>query len=75
MSAVGSGRSAIVLAFLGGFARLVDLAGVYQPPGIIEPAVAMYTDWKRVGDDFRAAIHASEDLLPATANAPERVEA
>lgn len=61
----GSGKTAIFLALVGGFARLVDLGGVYSPPQAIEPAAAMRADWLRVGDDFRAAIDASADLLPA----------
>lgn len=64
-ASAGRGKSAMLLAFIGGFARLVDIAGVYLPPQATEPAAAMYTDWQRVGDDFRAAIQASEDLIPA----------
>jgi hypothetical protein len=61
--------SAIFMALIGSFARLVDLTSVYQPPATMEPAAAMRADWQRVGDDFRTAIGASEHLI--TAGSPE----
>lgn len=74
-ASAGSGKSALFLALVGGFARLVDITGVYQPPATIEPAAAMYADWHRVGNDFRAAMSGSEHLIPAESEVRELVEA
>ena len=75
VSRKGAGKSAVFLALIGGLARLVDIAGIYQLPPTIEPAAAMRADWQRVGDDFRAAIQESASSVPADPEVAELVEA
>lgn len=48
-------------AILDGLARLLDLAGTYDPPVVVDAEAAMLADWTKVGNDLRTVM--GHDML------------
>lgn len=51
----------VLTAIVAGLARLLDLAGTYDPPVVVDTEAAMLADWTKVGNDLRTVM--GQDLL------------